>query len=960
MVTTNTNTQKPVSNLQQIAQQKSSWALKYNSKTGIREPNQWSATPAANTGTSPITPAPITPTPIKAPVATSPISKDSAVYKEMISKWYTDQGITDAYASVKSTKTPEQQATLSKQDGTTQPAPVKQPKQEPVAPIQPTKQPEQPTDQKWVMVPLTVNEYQDNSTARQNDIIANLNNYKTTNPEYMKDLETFKTTFRVDPKIRTQSQIDSMLNWFNGYTKWLWFSNTPTSELVKKGISNTDLEWLKVNDPNKYTEVKAEMEKQKTYYNLKNELYETETPKTIMQKIEEPIGSNKFFDDYKTAINSEEVKGLQTEMSDKEWQMKQLKLDLATIKKDVEKAYEGSGATKSKINAIIADQQTEINNKISALGIDYQTAVDKYNSIVKTAKDTMDMWIAQRNMELADRNQRMNELGFYYKYDPVGMTEMANTEFEIKNPDIDSPDANTARRALNTELAKYYEKYWDIIIRPQSQALNDIIAQSKAEWLSLSQALKKNFTDPLQEKSLYGASLQKNLWLDFDDYKLEQWEDGNWNIKNTSVSSWINTGWYNTNAGWTQNTITNMWSATDAWVDYDIGMWDEIQAPVSWTLSLQQDNATGNVSAKITQSNWDTVQINHLDKSTLSKLASLNWKKISAGTVIWYWGNTGNVKDINGNWLRRDWVVYNQQALDSWTGSHLDVRVKSGWKQLFGQDLVSYLNWGRWYSDSQKNIMENIDLKSITKIEQELLKKNGLSETDVYNYMSAKKNWVSNYEKALANITVWLTKDAKSTVVEQMSEYVANWDLENAKTLLVNTLQETLKWDDKSKFSFLNNTIDTVNSLKESYDRFVSLGWDTWLFVGSAEKVASKVGKVKDPTLRQLATEMSMALQQYRLNVSGAAFSVQEAAEYASLFPTIWDYKELTDAKINWLISSLTKNQNKFLWKKLWQTNYNNIFWSEQVSETPTKTPSIKRDSTPTIWTNFWFLDTIF
>jgi hypothetical protein len=61
------------------------------------------------------------------------------------------------------------------------------------------------------------------------------------------------------------------------------------------------------------------------------------------------------------------------------------------------------------------------------------------------------------------------------------MTERANTEFEIKNPDIDSPDANTARRALNTQLAKYYEQFGDIIIRPQSQALNDIIAQAKAE-----------------------------------------------------------------------------------------------------------------------------------------------------------------------------------------------------------------------------------------------------------------------------------------------------------------------------------------------------------------------------------------------------------------------------------------------------------------------------------------------
>jgi len=92
---------------------------------------------------------------------------------------------------------------------------------------------------------------------------------------------------------------------------------------------------------------------------------------------------------------------------------------LLAIKKDVEKAYEGTGASRSKVNAIIADQQTEIYNKISQLGIDYQTSIDKYNSIVKTAKDTMEAGFKQKQAEIADRSQRMQELGFYYQYDPV-------------------------------------------------------------------------------------------------------------------------------------------------------------------------------------------------------------------------------------------------------------------------------------------------------------------------------------------------------------------------------------------------------------------------------------------------------------------------------------------------------------------------------------------------------------
>jgi len=61
------------------------------------------------------------------------------------------------------------------------------------------------------------------------------------------------------------------------------------------------------------------------------------------------------------------------------------------------------------------------------------------------------------------------------------MTERADTLFKINNPDIDSPDANTARRALNNELDRYYEQFGDIIIRPKSQVLTDVIQQAKAE-----------------------------------------------------------------------------------------------------------------------------------------------------------------------------------------------------------------------------------------------------------------------------------------------------------------------------------------------------------------------------------------------------------------------------------------------------------------------------------------------
>jgi hypothetical protein len=48
-----------------------------------------------------------------------------------------------------------------------------------------------------------------------------------------------------------------------------------------------------------------------------------------------------------------------------------------------------------------------------------------------------------------------------------------------------------------------------------------------------------------------------------------------------------------------------------------------------------------------------------------------------------------------------------------------------------------------------------------------------------------------------------------------------------------------------------------------------------------------------------LATQINVAIQNYRKAISGAAFSEAEAAEYAAIFPSTKNSKELNDALID-------------------------------------------------------------
>ena len=65
--------------------------------------------------------------------------------------------------------------------------------------------------------PKELSEYQDDSTARQNEVVSNLNAYRQTNPEYMTDIDTFKKTFSYG--LRSDQQKGLLDNWYNGYTK---------------------------------------------------------------------------------------------------------------------------------------------------------------------------------------------------------------------------------------------------------------------------------------------------------------------------------------------------------------------------------------------------------------------------------------------------------------------------------------------------------------------------------------------------------------------------------------------------------------------------------------------------------------------------------------------------------------------------------------------------------------------
>jgi hypothetical protein len=54
---------------------------------------------------------------------------------------------------------------------------------------------------------------------------------------------------------------------------------------------------------------------------------------------------------------------------DSQTEIDQIDLDIASKRRDIEKRYEGTGATRGKVNAIIADETQDLNDMRSSLTI---------------------------------------------------------------------------------------------------------------------------------------------------------------------------------------------------------------------------------------------------------------------------------------------------------------------------------------------------------------------------------------------------------------------------------------------------------------------------------------------------------------------------------------------------------------------------------------------------------------
>ena len=143
------------------------------------------------------------------------------------------------------------------------------------------------------------------------------------------------------------------------------------------------------------------------------------------------------------------------------------------------------------------------------------------------------------------------------------------------------------------------------------------------------------------------------------------------------------------------------------------------------------------------------------------------------------------------------------------------------------------------------------------------------------------------------------TNAQREQIATNLKEFIANGDYKSAYTQILGSTSAKLTGANASNFQQQIQSNGALKDMAEVLKEFEAAGGDTNIFKGGLDKVQTKIGAlITDPKYAAIATRLDSAFQQYRQNMTGAAFGVAESAEYASVIPAKGNTFALNMAKI--------------------------------------------------------------
>lgn len=390
-------------------------------------------------------------------------------------------------------------------------------------------------------------DYQLDSDARTKEITDNLNAYWQTNREYFQDRNTYNNMFHYNERSDQQKAV------LDSYWKKKEDMNVAekynTADGIKSWMNDADITPDQLNYIKEYSPEAYKEWQQKQLDDINLRIANLATPadptdnaelfNTLLTKLGlEPWDPYQIYDNWYDMAerlwvfsDSEKLKSYQNQLDANHSKMESIMsryaastwwtvsdaLAAARMNKalapyqqrevDLQNSYttllNGRNSNLAIANqsatalAMQAQEDQRIWNQRSQ-GLGFAMTTASYRSPEQQAQLQLQTAQIQNDMNLLQTSMQ-NDLNRYNAYATAKMQNQLQQELT----DLSVEDEAQLKANLNNALSDYYKNYGDIIQRSQAQAVEDIIAYAKKNWISVAQAMTENFIKPLQNKPEY-------------------------------------------------------------------------------------------------------------------------------------------------------------------------------------------------------------------------------------------------------------------------------------------------------------------------------------------------------------------------------------------------------------------------------------------------------------------------
>lgn len=255
---------------------------------------------------------------------------------------------------------------------------------------------------------------------RLNEVKTNLEWYTSTNKELFKNRWVYDDYFKYDTRSDLQKKIID--DFWTNKGKQVMYGNMTANQLAD-GVSNgdfseADLDYLKVNDPNKYQQYEGAkvLANQKIQNNLlvssMNSLLWDKDNNWVMDYVDQlnkkADESFQSYKQYQEAQTTPEMQDLQTTMWTLNQEIKTAQLDQIALKDKIISQYHW--VPTSIINAMVADQTADIQDTIARKTITYNAMLWTYNSKLESVKNNYELETQRLKVETDKFNNQLTSL----------------------------------------------------------------------------------------------------------------------------------------------------------------------------------------------------------------------------------------------------------------------------------------------------------------------------------------------------------------------------------------------------------------------------------------------------------------------------------------------------------------------------------------------------------------------